>query len=197
MMEVLMRRLRRLSPRFRRYRLADRYLAGLSGIEIGGSANNPFGLDTINVDRYGGTETVWKQAEIDLIGRALPVDVVAPGDDLPFEDNSHDFVLASHVVEHFPDPIKALLEWRRVARRYVFVLVPHRDRTMDRSREVTPLEELLERHRTGFADPGDHHWTVWTCESFVELCEEIGLEVIETEDPDRKVGNGFAVVIAA
>jgi SAM-dependent methyltransferase len=197
MLAGVRQRLRRLGPRFRRYQLADQYLKGLKGIEIGGSANNPFGLDTINVDRYGETDTVWKQSEIELVGEALPVDVVAPGDALPFDNNSWDFVLASHVIEHFPDPVKALLEWKRVARRYVFLMVPHRDRTMDHYREVTPVAEIMERHRTGFDHPGDHHWTVWTCESFLEMCREIGLNVVDSEDPDKKVGNGFAVVIDA
>ncbi len=125
----------------------------------------------------------------------MPIDLVAPGDDLPFKDKTVDFVLASHVIEHFPDPVKALLEWERVARRYVFVVAPHRDRTFDAERPLTTVDELLERHATGFTSDEDRHWSVWTCESFVELCERIGLRVVETEDPDRKVGNGFAVVI--
>ena len=29
------------------------------------------------------------------------------------------------------------------------------------------------------------------------MCEAVGLPVLETEDPDKKVGNGFAVVLAA
>jgi hypothetical protein len=76
-------------------------------------------------------------------------------------------------------------------------MVPHRDRTMDQDREVTPVAEIMERHQTGFDHPGDHHWTVWTCESFLEMCHEIGLNVVDSEDPDKKVGNGFAVVIDA
>ncbi len=43
----------------------------------------------------------------------------------------------------------------------------------------------------------DKHWSVWTCESFIELCRQIGLEVVDSLDPDDKVGNGFAIVIDA
>lgn len=179
------------------YALAQRYLGDLSGIEIGGSAHNQYGVDVINVDRYAAMDTIYKREEQRLARRVLPVDVVAPGDDLPFADDSYDFVLASHVIEHFPDPIKALLEWRRVARRYVFLVVPHRDRTFDADRELTPVAELVERHRAGLVSEEDKHWSVWSCESFVALCEAIGLPVVETEDPDLKVGNGFAIVIAA
>ena len=123
--------------------------------------------------------------------------MVAPGDDLPFEDDSFDFVFSSHVIEHFPDPIKALYEWVRVARRYVVVIAPHRDRTFDADRPLTTVDELLERHRTAFVSEEDRHWTVWTCQSFLEMCEASGLRVIDHQDPDDKVGNGFTVVIDA
>ena len=181
----------------REYELAVRYLGGLSGVEIGGSAHNRFPVDAINIDRYAQMDTIYKDEERRLSGKALAVDIVAPGDDLPLKDNSVDFVLASHVIEHFPDPIKALLEWQRVASRYIFLIVPHRDRTFDSGRELTPVNELVERHETGFSSEEDRHWSVWSCESFVELCERVGLKVVETEDPDTKVGNGFAVVISA
>ncbi len=125
------------------------------------------------------------------------MDIVAPAHELPLEDDSTDFVLASHVIEHVPDPIAALLEWNRVARRYVFLVVPHRDRTFDRDRPITPLEELVERHRTGFTSDEDRHWTVWNYESFLELCEHLKLVVVDGRDPDSKGGNGFAVVLDA
>ena len=122
---------------------------------------------------------------------------MAPGHELPLEDDSVDFVLASHVIEHVPDPIAALLEWARVARRYVFLVVPHRDRTFDRDRPLTPLAELVERHETGFSSDEDRHWSVWSYETFVELCRHLDLEVLDGRDPDTKGGKGFAVVLSA
>jgi SAM-dependent methyltransferase len=177
--------------------LAHRWLDGLKGVEIGGAAHNTFHLDTLNVDRTRDMDTVYKREELECAGVAMAVDVVAEGDDLPFPDEAFDFVLASHVLEHLPDPIRALQEWRRVARRYVFVVVPHRDRTFDRDRPVTPVDELLRRHEHGLRSDEDRHWTVWTCESFLELCERLGLEVLEHQDPDDKQGNGFAAVLDA
>ena len=177
--------------------LAHRWLDGLKGVEIGGAAHNAFHLDTLNVDRTRDMDTVYKREELECAGVAMAVDVVAEGDDLPFPDEAFDFVLASHVLEHLPDPIRALQEWRRVARRYVFVVLPHRDRTFDRDRPVTPVDELLRRHEQGLRSDHDRHWTVWTCESFLELCERVGVEVLEHQDPDDKQGNGFAVVLDA
>ena len=190
----------RLQDRLRReplVRFVRSYLGGLHGIEIGGAAHNDFRVEALNVDRYASMDTVYKQAERKVWGRAKPVDVVAPGHELPFEDSSVDFVLASHVLEHIPDPIAALNEWVRVAREYVVLIVPHRDRTFDRDRPLTPLSELIDRHQTGFSSPEDRHWSVWTCETFLGLCDHLGLDVLAARDPDRKEGNGFALVLSA
>ena len=178
-------------------KFVTRYLKGLKGIEIGASAHNRYWLDAINVDRWGEDDTIYKREERRLALRAAKVDVVAPGDELPFDDDSHDFVFSSHVVEHFPDPIRALLEWQRVARRYVVVVAPHKERTFDSDRQLTSVEELVERHRTGFHTDEDVHWSVWTCESFVDMCERLGFRVVDHRDPDDKVGNGFVVVLDA
>jgi SAM-dependent methyltransferase len=189
--QVLWRRGNRPSP------FVVSYLGGLRGIEIGASAHNDYGLHAVNVDRYGEMDTIYKLEELRLSGRQRAVDVVAPGDQLPFEAGSADFVFASHVIEHFPDPIRALEEWLRVARKYVVLVVPHRDRTFDCDRELTPVDELLRRHEQHFEDPADQHWSVWTCESFLELCERLGLRVVDVLDPDDKAGNGFMVVLDA
>jgi SAM-dependent methyltransferase len=178
-------------------RFVHRYLDGLKGIEIGASAHNDFGVDAINVDRFAGMDTTYKQDEIRLCGRARPVDLVARGDDLPFKDDAVDFVLASHVIEHFPDPIRALEEWVRVARRYVVIVAPHRDRTFDHVRDLTPVAELTQRHAEEFTSEDDEHWSVWTRESFLDMCAAAGLAVVDSQDPDDTVGNGFTVVLAA
>jgi SAM-dependent methyltransferase len=189
---------RRLWPLLhRRSSFVSRALEGLKGIEIGASAHNDFGVDAVNVDRYDSMDTKYKEEEWNLCGRKRPVDVVAHGDDLPFEDDSVDFVLASHVLEHFPDPIRTLKEWVRVARHKVVVVVPHRDRTFDRNRELTPIDEFVRRHEDGFTSAEDEHWSVWSRESFLEMCDRFGFRVIDSLDPDDKVGNGFIVAIDA
>jgi SAM-dependent methyltransferase len=183
--------------RRKRSRFVTSYLGGLKGVEIGAASHNSFYLDAINVDRYADDETKYKRLERKLSWRTAKVDVVANGDNLPFPADSHDFVFASHVLEHFPDPITALSEWVRVARRYVVVVVPHRDRTEDAGRPLTSVEELVQRHRESFTSEEDVHWSVWTCESFQEMCRAVGLRVLDHQDPDDKVGNGFTVVIDA
>ena len=181
--------------------LAHAYLDGLDGIEIGGSAHNAFGLKTRNVDYTTDMNTSFKRAEIEMCGEAMPVDIVAPGDDLPFEDESVDFVLSSHVIEHFFDPIRALEEWLRVARKWVFIICPQRDALpSDVDQPLTPLDELLARHSGEIAPQvhdTDEHLTRWTSAGFVAMCEARGWVVDFVQDPDDKVGNGFTVVIDA
>lgn len=189
-------RLRRALPSGHQYELATRYLAGLQGVEIGGAAHNRYPVEAINIDRSRVPDAAYRDAQVQLAGEVAAVDLVAEGDRLPLPDKSTDFVLASHVIEHFPDPVGALLEWERVATRYLFIVVPHHERTFDAGRPLSSVEELLQRHEERFASDEDRHWSVWDCGGFVDLCRTLGLEVVATEDPDRKVGNGFAVVIA-
>lgn len=182
-----------------RSRFVDRHLDAMRGIEIGGSAHNDFGLDVLNVDRYPEDATRFKQAERRYSGgKARAVDVVASAEELPFDDDSTDFVFASHVIEHCPDPIRALFEFHRVARHMIVLVVPHRDRSeQDRDKPLTSIEEQLERYRTRWTTDRSIHWSHWTLESFIEMCDRIGLPVLDALDPDDKVGNGFMVALDA
>ena len=183
--------------KFKESALAHKLLDGLEGLEIGGSAHNSFGLKTRNVD-YTAELTCFKQEEIKLCGEALPVDIVSPGDKLPLEDSSVDFVISSHVIEHFPDPIKALKEWYRVVKPggYLYIIAPHKERTFDKERNRSTLAELIERHETGrVPETLNDHCSVWITEDFVELIHWLGWNVLHVQDTDDKVGNGFAVVV--
>lgn len=188
---------RKAAPlQFRQSRLAHRYLDGLQGIEIGGSAHNQFGLKTLNVDNS--VETVFKKKEVALTGTTLKIDLISEGDELPLADSSLDFVLTSHVIEHFLDPIKALKEWYRVVKDggYILAVVPHKERTFDKDRPRTPLAELIDRHEANEPRPAiNKHFSVWIAEDMVEVIEYLGWKLLEVQDPDDKVGNGFTIVI--
>ena len=124
--------------------LAKKYLENLHGVEIGASTQNSFDLKrSINVDFSDEQGGLWQHKDCE----PAVVKIVAPGDDLPFKDGKLDYVVSAHVIEHFFDPVKALKEWHRVIRPggYIFIIVPHKDRTFDKEREVTPLSELLDR----------------------------------------------------
>ena len=182
--------------KFQESRLAHRYLDGLKGIEIGGSAHNQFGLQTLNIDNS--PETVFKAKERSLCGTELKIDVIAEGDELPLATNSVEFVLTSHVLEHFLDPIKTLKEWHRVVKNggYILAVVPHKERTFDKDRLRTPLAELIARYKANLPRPAEErHFSVWIAEDLVELVGWLGWRLLEVQDPDDKVGNGFTIVI--
>ena len=160
----------------------------------------------MNVNVTDSLETVFKQEEFAMCGSAMPVDLVAPGDDLPVPDESQDFVVSSHVLEHFPNPARALLEWDRVVKPggTIFMIVPHRDRTSEAGLPRTTLEHLVHDYDADTRGPrgepmGHNH--VWVTEDIVELIEwmkkrfSLHWEVLEVQDTDDKVGNGFAVAI--
>ena len=186
-------------------RLAHKYCVG-RGLEIGGSAHNPFGLNAMNVDMTDSMETTFKKEEIRLCGRSLPVNIVAGGDAIPRPDESQDFIVSSHVLEHFPNPIKALLEWDRLLRPggIIFMIVPHKERTFDCDKARTPLAHVVDdynRNNTTFHGDPNGHEHYWITEDVVGILrwmiEHLGMnwEIAEIQDIDDKVGNGFTVVI--
>lgn len=44
---------------------------------------------------------------------------------LPFEDVEFDLIFARHSLEHSPMPLLSLMEWRRVARQWLLLVVPN------------------------------------------------------------------------
>lgn len=191
--------------KFNESSLAHKYLDGLKGIEIGASAHNPFNIkNCVYVDYSDSMDTIFKKEEENLCGKKQKVDVVSQGDDLPFEDNSLDYVLSSHVIEHFFDPIKAIKEWLRVLKvgGYIFLICPQVSRVKDEHRPITTLQELIDRH-VGNIKPEDivmeggheDHRSIWDHTAFLELCNYLHLNIVEFLEKDEKVGNGFCVVI--
>jgi ubiquinone/menaquinone biosynthesis C-methylase UbiE len=185
--------------------LAHKYCIG-KGLEIGGSAHNPFGLNTLNVDYSDSMDTISKKNEIRFCGKALKVDIVANGDDIPLSDESQDFIVGSHIIEHFTNPIKALVEWDRLVKfgGIIFMIVPHKERTFEKEKKSTPIGHLIEDFQNNNTRPHGkpyEHEHCWVTETFIELIRymieklHMGWEIAEIQDVDDKVGNGFTIVI--
>lgn len=97
------------------------------------------------------TSTIWnkKLTEGQFLedsGRKPGYQFVSEASDLSrIKDGTYDFVLSSHVLEHLANPIKALLEWKRVLkeRGILLLVVPHKQGTFDDRRQVTGLPHLI------------------------------------------------------
>src|SRR5688572_8190471 len=130
--------LKKLETTFRLYfpkRMKDRrkymaYFRGLKGLEVGGPSlalsskgflpiyNVISGLDGCNFS----ANTVWEghisegqtfRYDKNKVGRQF----IADATDLSvINSGAYDFVLSCHSLEHIANPIKALLEWKRVIR---------------------------------------------------------------------------------
>jgi SAM-dependent methyltransferase len=91
-------------------------------------------------------------------------DVIDEGERLAkFEDESLDFVIANHMLEHVEDPIAALGHFLRVLRRggILFLTMPDARRTFDRLRPRTTVEHLLRDHREGPQVSRREHYEEW------------------------------------
>lgn len=178
--------------------LAHQFLDGLSGIQIGANAADPYGLNVLNVD-YSFKMTPSKQAQIDACGSYAKVDIIANGDELPIEDDSFDFVLCSHVLEYFKDPIKAIKEWLRIVKPggYVYMVIPHHDRSANKEMPRTTLKELLQRHDVEFSDISDRTEThsYWIPKDIIELCDFHHWNIYQVVDEDDKNGDCFVIIL--
>jgi predicted SAM-dependent methyltransferase len=129
-------------------KFAHKYLDGLQGIEIGAASYMPFGLNAINVCTPDENDrSFYKHVQMLVAGCYYEVDIEAEADNLHmFENDSLDFIVASHVIEHTSNPIKVFLEWKRVVRPggFIFMIVPKRDAPYgDEKRQITPMSQFM------------------------------------------------------
>lgn len=201
-----------LQQPFREHALAHKWCQG-EGIEVGASAHNAFNLP-------GARNLVWadeqdfefyKQQQIEVLGAYAEPDIRAAAESTGLPDASQDYVISSHVVEHFPNPIQAFAEWSRIVKPggIIFMIIPQRNALpSDMERPISSIGEIVAAYENGvtvdtiFSDvPRGGHYYVYDIETFLGLIaymnEMLGFqwEVVDKELTDTKVGNGFTVVV--
>jgi SAM-dependent methyltransferase len=164
--------------------LLGRHLAG-SGVELGpGPKPYPIvfpGVEVAYVDRRMPEENQRLFDEVEPESTFPVPDYVCDLDTdrlNSLSDNSQDFVIASHVLEHVAEPIGLLNEIYRVLRPggIALILLPDRRRTFDRHRRPTPLDHLVAEFHDGITEVSDRH--------ILEFLEAVG-------DPDfRRLTHG-------
>jgi SAM-dependent methyltransferase len=159
--ELLRRCLRRLLPYRLRCQATERgAFLNKTGIEFGGPSPVFSGrgffpvyrlaarVDNCNFDH----QTLWEGKIHPQNGfrfdtqRAPGRQFIAEASDVGFiPENTYDFVLSSHMLEHSANPVRVLREWLRILRPggTLFLVLPHREGTFDHLRPVTPLDHLL------------------------------------------------------
>ncbi len=138
----------------RGYSIIEPYLTDKRGLEIGGPSP-VFGRNKLVpvYDRCGqidncdfSDQTIWRAAgEKRDVETMFGKRYVSDACDLPaIADASYDFVVASHVLEHLANPLRALHEWKRVVKRggVLLILVPDRRNTFDHKRPFTSFEHI-------------------------------------------------------
>src|SRR5260370_39133901 len=69
-------------------------------------------------------------------------------------DEAYSFVLASHVLEHVANPLRALQEWTRVLKPQgaLLVVVPHKRGTFDHRRAFTSFDHIEADFQAGVSE---------------------------------------------
>lgn len=177
------------------YSTMEPYLAGKYGLEIGGPSPIFCGKHLVPVyDTCGridncafAAQTIWSDAaDSQKFGSHLGKQFVAEACDLSaVPEETYEFVIASHVLEHTANPLLALQEWSRVLipGGVILLIVPDKRTTFDHKRpytsfdhieadfqanvsedDLTHLGEILKLHDLGL-DPG-----AGSPEQFSERC---------------------------
>ena len=146
-------------------------VAGKAGIEIGGpSAAFRVGnvlpiyplvgaLDNCDFS----SDTVWAAHGSEFVydpAKAPGKSFFCEGSNLvPITDASYDFLLSSHNLEHFANPVKALVEWKRVLRGdgTLVLILPHYKDTFDHRRRPTPVANMMDDYERGIGEDDLSH----------------------------------------
>jgi len=150
--------------------IASSFLVG-AGIEIG-ALHNPLPVTYEAIVRYVDRfdkPGLYKQYPELRQHNLVDVDFVDNGETLlTFTEESQDFIIANHFLEHCEDPIATLKAFFRILRTggVVFLALSDKRFTFDKNRQRTSLAHLIRDHLEGPATSRFDHFCEWP--EFVE-----------------------------
>jgi predicted SAM-dependent methyltransferase len=155
-----------------RRNVAFQYLRG-SGIEIG-PLHQPLEISSQAsvryVDRMPVEELKKQYPELSAYNLVEP-DILDDGEVLSsISDDSVDFVIANHMIEHCQNPIAAIENFLRVLKPngVLYMAVPDKKSTFDLDRPVTSLEHLIRDYKEGPA------WSMYShFEEYARLVDKV------------------------
>lgn len=133
--------------------IAFQYLKG-EGIEVGAlhaPLQVPEGVKVHYVDRMSLSDLRKQYPELGGVA-LVEADIVDNGETLSsIADNSWDFAIANHMIEHCQNPIGALENFLRVVKPggLVYMGVPDKRYTFDIDRPLTSLDHLIRDYKEG------------------------------------------------
>ncbi|PIG94933.1 methyltransferase domain-containing protein [Gloeocapsopsis sp. IPPAS B-1203] len=148
-----------------RQQIAAKYLTG-HGIEIGALHSPlqvPAEVNIQYVDRISVEELRQQYPELAAHNLVEP-DIIDDGEVLTTVPNdSLDFVIVNHVIEHCQNPIFSLENWLRVLKPggVLYMAVPDKRYTFDCDRPITPLEHIIRDYEEGGSWSERSHYEEW------------------------------------
>lgn len=177
------------------FELVINSLKDKNGIEFGGPtellSDPKYGMNLypyVNLDGGNIIENNYFQSDLgsnflygDKIGRQYDVDCT--NEDQLKKLKKYDFVVTSHAIEHFANPIHTLKLWEKHILKsgsYILTIIPDYQYCFDRNRPLTSIEHLIADY---IEDVGEddathieeqkqlHDWSYGGHPQFYELCE--------------------------
>jgi SAM-dependent methyltransferase len=127
----------------------------------------------------------------ELRGGLFQPDLLAEAAALPVRPGSLDFLIASHVLEHLPYPLKALRAWHdALAPGGVLLLkVPDKRYTFDRRRDRTPLSHLVADYEDPRASDQRAHYADWVAKVGNQSADSPGFR----DEVDELMRRGYSI----
>jgi len=177
------------------FQLVINSLRDKSGIEFGGPtelfSSLQYGMNLypyVNLDGGNIIKNNYFQSNLGsnfLYGQKLgsQYDVDCTNEDQVKKLNKYDFVLTSHAIEHFANPIHTLKLWKKYLLNsggYVLSIIPDYQYCFDRKRPLTSMDHLVSDYMEGIGEDDKthieeqkelHDWSCGGHPQFYELCE--------------------------
>jgi len=140
------------------------FIVNGEGIEIG-AMDSPLPLNKevkVNyLDRVTKEEQIKIFPDLD-INLLVNIDIIGDGETLNgIEDNSQNFVIANHMLEHCQNPILTIQNFLRVLKSdgIIFLAIPDKRFTFDKPRKLTSWDHMLKDFKEGPAwSENDHYF---------------------------------------
>jgi SAM-dependent methyltransferase len=171
-----------------RHMIAQFYLSG-NGIEIGALhkplqvSPNRCHVQYVDYKTYDQNRARYPELANETI---VNTDIIDDGFVLEtVPDNSQDFIIANHALEHSPDPYGTLTNWMTKLRPggVIYAAIPIADKCYDKGRPVTSLQHLVDDHdffsstdKNAILDVTKDHIWEFICISDKNIRESMGLE---------------------